>query len=159
MTHPWSAPTKPAQPSPQSTKADEIKRVREELARTSWPMRIRNFCVNAPRWAAYMLVSKIFYAAMRAKVTHFYPRWNRFLKWNKSRKNLKAMRLQGYKFISPEDFLREFPPKPGHKNCSYGKGWGVQKLRDGRKKIWFCECVLKQYRESGKKYALPEEWQ
>jgi hypothetical protein len=33
----------------------------------------------------------------------------------------------------------------------------VVKLVDGRKHIKFCECVMKQYRESGKKYLLKEE--
>jgi hypothetical protein len=159
MTHPWSAPPKPAQPSPATDQQADIARVREELARTSWPRRILNFCINAPRWAVSAAISKVFYTFMRWKVKSFYPRWNRFLQWKKAKKNVIAMKIQGYKFISPDDFLKEFPPKPGHKKCSYGRGWGTMQLPNGRKKIWFCECVLKQYRESGKKYALPEEWQ
>lgn len=73
------------------------------------------------------------------------------------RKHYIKAKLAGFKYITPEQFIMEFPPKKNHKACNYGKGYSVVQYPNKQKTIRFCHCVTDQYKKSGKKYMLRED--
>jgi len=68
--------------------------------------------------------------------------------------------------MTPEQFLKMFPPRPGHSTCN-GKGYYIQVVPalkgintvqgEAYRKIAFCNCVQNQYKRSGMKINLKEE--
>ena len=66
---------------------------------------------------------------------------------------LKA-KSSGYKIITAKEMLTEFPPKSHCKKCNYGQGFKVIQHPSKEKNIVFCDCVLKQYSKSEKKYIV-----
>ena len=82
---------------------------------------------------------------------------SRVRRWYYKKKFYLKAKLAGYKYVTPEQSIMEFPPKKGHKACNYGKGYNVIQLPNKTKTIRFCYCVSEQYKKSGKKYMLKED--
>lgn len=61
---------------------------------------------------------------------------------------------EGVEIITAKRFLTEFPANNSCKHCNYGQGFVQVQRADKTKRIQFCQCVLKQYGESGKKYIV-----
>jgi hypothetical protein len=60
----------------------------------------------------------------------------------------------GARFITASEFLTMFPAKKSCKRCSYGQGFYISQRADKTKEIIFCDCVLKQYEASGRKFIV-----
>jgi len=115
----------------------------------------KNFARNFPVWLWLKVRNAVFFWFMRMRIRW----WSLKSKWNKfyyRKKWLVRMWLAGYKWIHPEEFIKLYPPKKGHKTCG-GKGWYIlQRPVDKRKMIVMCDCVQQKYKASGKKWLLKE---
>jgi hypothetical protein len=59
-----------------------------------------------------------------------------------------------YRFITAKEFLTMYPAVKTCKKCNYGQGYYIGMRPDKVKEIMFCECVLKQYRKSEKRFIV-----
>lgn len=66
------------------------------------------------------------------------------------------VKKEGYEVITARRMLTEFPGKSSCKKCSYGHGFIVRQLPDKTQTIGFCDCVMRQYVRSGKKYIVKD---
>jgi len=116
---------------------------------------IRNVIVNS---VIYVWQRTLNYSILRAtqlKIKYFVhtSALRRWIWWHKE---ATRMWIAGYRKISADDFIKEFPPKKGHKPCRSGQGWMVVQLPNKQKVIRFCTCVTEKYKKSGKKYLVKQ---
>lgn len=116
---------------------------------------IRNVIINTPLFAWQKSRNWMIMRAVQLKVIVL-VRWSRLRRWYWAHKQGVQMWVAGYRKISADDFLKEFPPKPGHKACRAGQGWMVVQLPNKQKVIKFCTCVTDKYKASGKKYLVKQ---
>jgi hypothetical protein len=117
---------------------------------TEW----RNVAVNLPRFVWQKSSTFVMLLFLQTRMRY----WIRFAKmrrWYWGHKKNIQLRLAGYKFITSEQFISEFPPNKKHGPC-HGKGWHAVQLPDKRKIIRFCTCVTEPYKASKKKYIVKQ---
>lgn len=118
------------------------------------PRTVFNVCINAPVWLFLKVRNYVFFGFMKAKI-FFLFRYANARRWWWDKKWRFKMRLAGYQFITPEQFITMFPPKKNHKPCNE-KGYVVRMRPNKVKMIQWCQCVIHKYKESGKKYIVEE---
>ena len=116
---------------------------------------IRNVAINSVLFVWQKAKTIVMLRYMQARIL-YYSRRSRIKQWIFRHKNNIQMYISGYRTISAEQFLTEFPPKKGHKACRAGQGWMVVQLPNKMKVIRWCECVTDKYHKSGKKYKVKQ---
>ena len=114
---------------------------------------VRNVVINSIVFVVHKVLFWLEVQATKGKI-FFFVGLGKTRRFVFQRKNAVQMWIAGYRKIDPQDFLKEFPPKKGHKSCNYGTGWAVVQLPNKTKAIRFCSCVTNQYKASGKKYLI-----
>jgi len=136
----------PASPTSVSKATTAFK----QLAGMSWGNILRNLPFLVWQW----IKSRFVYWRMWFFSKLFIYRYHAVWKWREI-KQFVNMKRKGIKWITADQFLKEFPPRKNHKACNYGMGYFI--VQDGKTKmkgIRFCRCVEEKYENSGKKYML-----
>lgn len=114
----------------------------------------KNFARNFPVWLWLKVRNAVFFWFMRMRVRYWAMK-SKVLVPILRKRWMFRMWLAGYKWIHPEEFIKLYPPKKGHKTCN-GQGWYRFRRPDKRMMIVMCDCVQQKYKASGKKFLLKE---